>query len=98
MIAQLPEGLTQSGQSGVFKSGSVPDAILNWHTTKAGVWGKIVIYQGSAIYEILTDPVEKIELDQTVCGLIEPEQPHRLTPAENTEFQILFYKFPKQAS
>ena len=92
MLKQLPDHLKQSGQSAVFTDQTTPNAILNWHTTKPNVWGKIVILKGGAAYEILTDPVEKIQLSPKFCGFIEPEQPHRLLPQENTEFQILFFK------
>ena len=92
MMKPLPMHVEKSGQSAVFTSENVPDAILNWHTTKENVWGKIVIHRGSAIYEILTDPVEKIDLSPTISGIIEPAQPHRLLPAEDTEFQIYFYR------
>lgn len=92
MLKQLPDYLKQSGQSAVFTNQNVPNAILNWHTTKPNVWGKIVILKGEAIYEILSEPVEKIQLSPEQCGFIEPEQPHRLLPKENTEFQILFFK------
>ena len=91
MISKLPENVKQSGASAVFTSGSVPDAILNWHTTKAHVWGKIVIHKGTATYEILTDPVERVELNSERPGFIEPEQPHRLIPDDGCEFQIQFF-------
>ena len=92
MLQQLPNDVVKSGQSPLFTAENVPDAILNWHTTKDNVWGEIVLIKGKATYEILTDPVEQIELTPEIAGIIAPAQPHRLRPESGTEFQIIFYK------
>lgn len=92
MLKKLPANVKRSGQSPIFTTETTPTGILNWHETKEFVWGEIVLYQGKATYEILTHPRETIELSPDVVGIIPPAQPHRLTPARGTEFQIIFYK------
>ncbi len=92
MIMELPGNVTQQGQSPLFSAETLPAALQTWHKTAVGVWAKIVVTAGSALYEIDTDPREAIQLSPQQDGIIEPQRPHRLTPSADAEIQVFFYR------
>jgi tellurite resistance-related uncharacterized protein len=91
-MKELPENVVQQGETDVFDPATLPDALQNWHQTGSGVWAQIRVLAGSARYEILTDPPEVNELTPARPGVIEPEQPHRVTLSADGQMQVVFYR------
>lgn len=89
---QLPANLVRYGNTPRFTAQTLPDALQKWHRTKEAVWAKIILTSGTALYEIMTEPPESLQLSPGIDGIIEPQQPHRVTPSEDVELQIFFYQ------
>lgn len=88
MSAPLPYRSTP-----IFDQDSLPAALRGRHSTKAGVWGVIRILEGKLRLNLL-EPAAEIVLDPEHPGLLQPEQPHFVTPLGPLRMQIDFYDQP----
>jgi tellurite resistance-related uncharacterized protein len=80
--------------SAVFTEATVPAALQRSHTTAAGVWGRIVIIEGSLLYRI-TDPSaepEEILLTPELPGVVEPRIEHEVQVVGPVRFQVDFHR------
>jgi tellurite resistance-related uncharacterized protein len=77
----------------IFDQDNLPAALRARHSTKAGVWGVIRILEGKLRLNLLEPPAE-IVLDPEHPGLLQPEQPHFVTPLGPLRMQIDFYDQP----
>jgi tellurite resistance-related uncharacterized protein len=75
-----------------FDEVTVPAALKQAHSTKAGVWGIVRILTGRLLYHpndaADTPPVT---LTSANPGLIRPEHPHHLELLDPVRFQVEFY-------
>ena len=90
----LPENLVAYKRTPEFTETSVPEGLLHAHSTKAGVWGKIVILSGQLTYRILTPAIEEILLSSSVHGVVEPTIKHEVIPQPGVRFYVEFYRAP----
>ncbi len=88
----LPEGVSRYGGTPEFSEGSIPANLLRSHSTKAGVWGKIVVLEGRLRYRIREPAFEEIELSPERPGIVEPEVLHEVEPAGRVRFRVDFYR------
>lgn len=93
----LPDNFLPYKRTPEFTDTSVPDGLLRSHTTKAGVWGKIVVLEGLLLYRILEPAVEENWLDPTRFGVVEPTVKHEVEPRGTVRFYVEFYRDPKTA-
>ena len=77
----------------VFDQETLPAALRNRHSTRAGVWGMIRILEGKLRLTIF-DPWDEIVLDPATPGLLQPGQPHFVTPLGPMKMQVDFYDQP----
>ncbi len=77
----------------VFDQDSLPQALRNHHSTKAGVWGVIRILEGE-VRLTYVDPVSETILDPGHPGLVLPQQLHFVTPLGPMKMQVDFYDCP----
>lgn len=77
----------------VFDGQSLPKALRERHNTKAGVWGVIRVIEGELRLTMLEPPGEQV-LSPTRSGVIEPCQPHFVTPLGPMRMQVDFYNEP----
>ncbi len=92
MFSALPDGAKRYSTSPIFNQETVPQALLKDHQTKAGVWGRLVVLDGSLDFVVpgqhpLTHPI-------TAPGfaIIEPEIAHHVSLKKPVRFQIEFYR------
>jgi tellurite resistance-related uncharacterized protein len=71
----------------------MPAALRKHHSTKAGVWAKIVVIEGRLRYQTRALQ-EDIELTQGSYGIVVPEVAHRVEPLSKVRFLVEFYKAP----
>lgn len=90
----FPEGLTLLRRTRTFDETTVPDALTSFHTTKAGVWGRIVVDEGRLEYEILEGTPGLWVLRPGVLGIIAPELPHRVRPLGEARFHVELWRTP----
>ncbi len=88
----LPSHLTAYKKTPEFTEDTVPAGLLNDHTTKEGVWGKIVILSGQLEYTIQEPEVEVIELSPSKWGVVEPTILHHIKPLGSVNFYVEFYR------
>lgn len=90
-MKQIPNNVVSYNATPVFDETTIPVGLLKDHTTKEGVWGKIIITKGKLLYCIY-DTQEEISLDTNHYGVIEPNTLHHIQPLGEVKFQIEFYK------
>lgn len=77
----------------VFDQDTLPLALRARHDTKAGVWGVIRVIEGQLELTYL-DPPSTTILTPDKPGLVEPQQPHFVTPIGAVKMQVDFYDHP----
>lgn len=88
----LPENVTAYKKTPEFDESSVPKALLNAHQTKEGVWGKIVIIEGTLQYTINEPEMEVLVLTEDIFGVVEPTKLHEVKPLGKVRFYVEFYR------
>ena len=91
MPQTLANGAVHYRTSPTFTTGKVPVALLKNHSTKAGVWGKIVVLKGQVQYTV-PDSDTRIILKPGSPGISQPQVTHFVTPIGDAEFYVEFYK------
>ncbi|WP_395396121.1 DUF1971 domain-containing protein (plasmid) [Novosphingobium sp. BL-8A] len=77
----------------VFDQDTLPRALQECHDTKAGVWAVIRVISGELLLTYL-DPIAEVMLTPDRPGIIEPQQPHFVTPRGAMKMQVEFYDQP----
>lgn len=87
----LPKNLVLYKQTSEFTESTLPAGLLHAHSTKPGVWGKIIILEGHLTYRILEPEPEDIPLNPQTQGVIEPTVKHEVVPQPGVRFYVEFY-------
>lgn len=77
----------------IFTEESLPVALTRDHSTKIGIWAKIIISEGKLRYRVDILKAD-MELSQDKSGIIIPEIMHNVEPLGIVSFFIQFYKAP----
>lgn len=93
-----PENLVKYGETPLFTEESVPSKLTSVHSTKPGVWGKLVVEKGVLNYIVSGSPetVQCVKAGQ--FGVIEPEVVHRVELLGAVAFRVEFYRHDEDAS
>ncbi|MET1755659.1 DUF1971 domain-containing protein [Novosphingobium sp. RD2P27] len=75
----------------VFDAHSLPDAIRNAHSTKAGVWGLLRVLEGR-VSLIFHDPERVVEVTPDNPAAIPPEAVHHVETDGPMRMQVDFYR------
>ena len=87
----LPSGVRAYKKTPVFTQDTVPAGLLKDHATKDGIWGVIHVLSGE-LQLIYADGDDVHDLRPGVSGIIEPAQPHHVTPIGAVEFYVEFHR------
>ena len=90
-MAALPPGVAAYRRTPTFDQDSVPAGLRDAHSTKAGVWGRIVVLSGRLRYE-LAGGAAAFELTPDQPGIIEPEVEHRVQAEGAVSFYVEFLR------
>jgi tellurite resistance-related uncharacterized protein len=93
-MKSIPEGMRPYKRTAVFTQDSIPAGLRRSHTTKPGVWGKIVVLSGELQYTILGDAPEAWVLSPERPGIVEETVLHEVAPLGPVEFYVEFYARP----
>jgi tellurite resistance-related uncharacterized protein len=74
----------------VFCQDTLPDALRREHRTKAGVWGVVRVLEGRLRLDYGDGSHTRL-LDPDTPGVLQPEQPHFVTPLGRMRMQVEFY-------
>ncbi|MCB9587841.1 MAG: DUF3565 domain-containing protein [Polyangiaceae bacterium] len=88
-MGSVPQGYEKYSGTREFTDQDVPQALLNDHRTKPGVWGHIVVEEGRLEYHC---PHGVFVLRPGVLGVIEPDTPHHLRIIEPVRFRVDFLR------
>lgn len=75
-----------------FATATIPNALRRAHKTAAGVYGRIVVTKGRLLYTIGREQSHLLTTNH--AGVIEPDTLHFVTPLDDAEFVVEFYKEP----
>lgn len=93
-MPKLPSSVTEYKRTLVFDASTTPAGLRKSHTTKAGVWGEIVVVEGRVLYVIESEDDASFVLGPTLSGSIAPEAPHHVEPHEGARFFVRFLRDP----
>jgi tellurite resistance-related uncharacterized protein len=91
-LRALPPNVFPYKRTPEFTESTVPGGLLRSHRTKEGVWGKIVVLDGTLLYRILEPAVEEILLSSKQCGVVEPTVRHEVVPSAGVRFYVEFHR------
>ena len=91
----LPDDVRVYSRTPEYSSENVPDSFLGRaHSTKAGVWGRIRVVEGSILYRIFEPDPEEHVLTLENPGVVEPTVVHEVEPIDDARFYIEFLRTP----
>lgn len=93
-MKQLPSDVRFYRKTPEFTDQSVPSALLKDHRLAEGVWGRIVVLEGSVTYAIQEPEPETVELSPSRSGVVEPGARHHVIPGPGARFCVEFYAVP----
>ena len=93
----LPEGLALVRRTPEFTEDTLPAGLRRRHSTKAGTWGRIVVFEGALRYRILAPKPEEHLLSPDRPGVVEPGVPHEVAPEGAVRFCVEFLRAPGDA-
>lgn len=74
-----------------FDEASLPDAIRNAHSTKAGVWGLLVVSEGAARL-VFHDPRREVPVSPGHPAAIAPQAVHHVETDGPVRLHVEFYR------
>jgi tellurite resistance-related uncharacterized protein len=92
MRTDLPSGLTAYKRTPTFDAETVPAGLRAQHSTKAGVWVRIVVLEGSLPFRFLEPHEELVVLTPERPGIVAPTQLHRAEPGPGVRFYVEFHR------
>ncbi len=87
----LPDDVRPYKRTALFTEATVPQGLLNDHSTKQGVWGVIHVTKGRLRY-IVPDRELNAILDPNQIGIIQPAELHRVEPVGSVAFFVEFHR------
>ena len=88
----LPPDVVPYQRTREFSETTVPTGLTRRHTTKAGVWGRIRVLEGSLRYRILEPEAAEYVLTPECEGVVEPEIAHEVEPLGPVRFFVEFLR------
>lgn len=90
--SEMPEGHRPYHRTGDFTEETVPEALLNRHSTKRGVWALIHLLHGRLGYHVHA-PFDRHEvLTPASPGIVLPEVEHHVAPSGPVRFFVEFWR------
>lgn len=90
----FPPGLEKYSETPIFTHESVPEKLTRRHSTKPGIWGKLVVLNGALDY-VRAEPVhDRRRLNAGDIGVIAPQALHWVELQADAEFRVEFYRKP----
>jgi tellurite methyltransferase len=88
---QIPVSFVAYKRTPEFTEETIPAGLRRNHSTKAGVWGKIIVVEGRLRYRVATSNCD-VELFPDQAGIVEPEVLHHVEPIGPVRFYVEFYR------
>ena len=88
----LPATVAHYKTTPEFNHATTPAGLLRNHTTAAGVWGRIVVLEGSLRYVIEEQETEVHLLVPGTPGIVEPQVAHHVAIDGPVRFCVEFHR------
>lgn len=88
----VPQGLTLARVTDVFTHDTVPAGLLRAHKVADGVWGLLVVIDGSLTFVFEDDGDHPISVDAGSSVAIAPLRPHHVELNGPVSFRVEFYR------
>ncbi|MDN5752015.1 MAG: DUF3565 domain-containing protein [Nitrosospira sp.] len=88
---ELPDSFVAYKRTPVFTEETLPAGLRKDHSTKTGVWAKIMVAEGKVRYRVPALKAD-IELSPDRIGIVVPEVLHSVEPLGAVRFFVEFYK------
>ena len=88
----LPADVAHYKTTPEFTQDTVPAGLQRNHTTAAGVWGRIVVREGSLRYVIEEPDMEEHLLGPGTPGIVEPQIAHHVVIDRPVRFCVEFHR------
>lgn len=92
--SEWPGQIVHYKSTPVFDEHTVPKGLLTAHSTKRGVWGRIVVHLGTLAYHV-EGAASPLHLVPGCDGIVVPEQRHHVALSGPVRFQVDFHKRTK---
>lgn len=89
MMDLLPENAVHYATSR-FTQGSLPDKLRKDHSTKAGVWGQLVVLSGRLQFR--RENKAELVLTAGETAVFAPQELHSVDALGEVEFEVRFYR------
>lgn len=90
----LPAGAVLVRTTPVFDETSVPEGLRRAHRVAAGVWGRLVVAEGSLRFVFEDDPEPRV-VAAGAHQVIPPERPHHVEVIAPVRFVVEFHRVPE---
>lgn len=91
LLGQLPDGLELTRTTDVFDQETVPAGLLRAHRVATGVWGRLVVHDGSLRF-VFEDDGTTFRADAGEWIVIPPDRPHRVELTGPVGFVVEFHR------
>jgi tellurite methyltransferase len=93
---ELPADAAAYKRTPDFTETTMPDALRREHTTRPGVWGRIVVAEGRLRYRV-DDLATDVEVVPGSPAIVVPEVPHHVEPLGPVRFFVEFLRVPSRS-
>lgn len=87
---ELPDGLQLRRTTATWDDASMPAALRSDHRVAAGVWGRLVVLDGTVGFRAATRPPLDVVVAAGETQPIPPEVDHAVTPGPGARFLVEF--------
>lgn len=91
-MKNLPSHVVHYKTTPEFTQDTVPAGLQRNHTTAHGVWGRIVVHEGSLRYVIEEPEKEEHLLGPDTPGIVEPQVAHHVVIEGPVRFAVEFHR------
>jgi len=91
-VQALPEGVAAYRSTACFDESTIPAGLTSVHTTRAGVWARIVVEHGRLLLRFLEPQIEEVMLDPDRPGIVAPGIRHQVEPVGVVRFRVEFLR------
>ncbi len=89
--AELPAAFVAFKRTAIFDAATVPAGLRRNHSTRAGVWARIVVLEGALRYHVAGTATAQ-DLTPVRGGVVVPEVVHHVEPVGAVRFYVEFYR------
>ena len=91
---ELPGSVALVRTTSQFDARSVPKGLLRAHQVAPGVWGRLVVSEGTVDFVFEDAPGNVITIKAGSCQVIPPGRLHHICPDDDARFAVEFHEEP----